>query len=110
MALSRIPSLFCNKFNNFNIARIIIIHVRGCVGLNMIVKSVQQIFSCTNIYCNFEKFRENFISRIALKDILSMLKIRDFGLINLHQKRTKRFRHFARVLFLQSFASEVSRK
>ena len=63
MALSRIPSLFCNKFNNFNIVRIIIIHVHGCVVLNMIVKSVQQIFSSTDIYRNSGNFRENFVFR-----------------------------------------------
>ena len=67
MALSRIPSLFCNKFNNFNIARIIIIHAHGCVGLNMIVKSVQQIFSCTNLCCNFRNFRENFVFANSVK-------------------------------------------
>ena len=37
------------------------------------------------IYCKFGNFRENFFSRIALKDIFTTLKIRDKGMIYLHQ-------------------------
>ena len=36
-------------------------------------------------YCRFGNFRENLFSRIALKDILVMWKIRDLGKIYLFQ-------------------------
>ena len=42
---------------------------------------------------NSEIFARISFARIASKDIFSMLKICDFGMINLHQKRTKRFSH-----------------
>ena len=62
------------------------------------------------IYCNSEIFARILFSRKALKDILSMLKNRDFGMINFNQKRTKRFCHFASIFFAKLRICEVSRK
>ena len=59
---------------------------------------------------NSEIFVRILFSRIALKDIFSMLKNCDFGLINLHQKRTKRFRYFAWVLFSRNSVAGKFRK
>ena len=54
---------------------------------------------------NSEIFARISFSRIASKDIFSMLKIRDFGMIYLHQKMTKRFSHSR-----GSYFRETSRK
>ena len=55
-------------------------------------------------YCKFGYFRENFISRVALKLIFATLKIRDNGVIYLYQKTTAWFRHFVMNLFSRNFA------
>ena len=36
-------------------------------------------------YYRFGNVRENFITRIALKDIFAAFKIRDYGMINIYQ-------------------------
>ena len=64
----------------------------------------------TDCTLNKEIFARISFSRIELKDLLSMLKIRDIGMIYLHRKRTKRFRHFARVLISRNSASEKFRE
>ena len=49
-------------------------------GIQRRMKSVEKIsklISRLHITVNFGNFRENFISRIALKDIFATLKIRD---------------------------------
>ena len=62
-------------------------------------------------YCKFRTvFARSLFWRIGLKDIFSMLKNRDFDMIYLQQKRTKRFRNFARVLFSRNSASAKFRE
>ena len=56
-------------------------------------------------HSKFGNFRENFISPKALKDIFSILKIHDFSMIYIYQKRTKSFCQFVRVLSSQNSTS-----
>ena len=50
---------------------------------------------------NSEIFARILFSRKALKDIFVTLKIRDFGMIYLHQKRTKEFFAISRGFYLR---------
>ena len=55
------------------------------------------------MHCHSEIFTRILFSPIALKDIFATLKIRDLGMIYLHQLTMRDFAIFGRALFSQYF-------
>ena len=71
----------------------------------MLMDIVLSIFSCKyGVTVDSEIFAIILFSRIALKVIFAKLKIRDFGMIYLHQYRIKGCRHFTNILFSRNSA------
>ena len=68
-------------------------------------------YLATETTVDLKIFVRILFSRIALKVILVTAKVRDQAMIYLYQLWTECFRHFARILFLQSFTKiKTSRK